>query len=231
MARGVPCRQAVGSGRSPFTLQARHTRPPGARDLGPSGRSPRGTRGTPEACLPPPAPQGCTHPREPRQRDPPPTSPVGATCRTSVCDEETVVSSHSFCSDFPRNAFVGVIIEPSTGTPAGRPPPQPPPPGRPASSLLAVARRLPSPTAGKQVSSTPGSRGCGSGRHTPTPGATLAQATAAYHRLPGGHRSRHRPHANTPPSGRRDWPSRGRSRQAPASAPRAGLRLSAAAAG
>ena len=59
MARGVPCRQAVGSGRSPFTLQARHTRPPGARDLGPSGRSPRGTLGTPEACLPQTPPHGC----------------------------------------------------------------------------------------------------------------------------------------------------------------------------
>ena len=140
-----------------------------------------GAPGPPEACLPPPAPQGCTHPREPRQRDPPPTSPVGATCRTSVCDEETVVSSHSFCSDFPRNAFVGVIIDPSTGTPAGRPPPQPPPPGRPASSLLAAARRLPSPTAGKQVSSTPGSRGCGSGRHTPPPGGYLG---AGHCRLP-----------------------------------------------
>ena len=29
-------------------------------------------------------------------------------------DEETVVSSHSFCSDFPRNACEGVIIDPST---------------------------------------------------------------------------------------------------------------------
>ena len=91
------------------------------------------------------------------------------------------MSSHSFCSDFPRNAFVGVIIDPSTGTPAGRPPPQPPPPGRPASSLLAAARRLPSPTAGKQVSSTPGSRGCGSGRHTPPPGGYLG---AGHCRLP-----------------------------------------------
>ena len=91
------------------------------------------------------------------------------------------MSSPSFCSDFPRNAFVGVIIDPSTGTPAGRPPPQPPPPGRPASSLLAAARRLPSPTAGKQVSSTPGSRGCGSGRHTPPPGGYLG---AGHCRLP-----------------------------------------------
>ena len=91
------------------------------------------------------------------------------------------MSSHSFCSDFPRNAFVGVIIDPSTGTPAGRPPPQPPPPGRPASSLLAAARSLPSPTAGKQVSSTPGSRGCGSGRHTPPPGGYLG---AGHCRLP-----------------------------------------------
>ena len=147
----------------------------------PQGSSPHGPPRPPEACLPPPAPQGCTHPREPRQRDPPPTSPVGATCRTSVCDEEMVVSSHSFCSDFPRNAFVGVIIDPSTGTPAGRPPPQPPPPGRPASSLLAAAHRLPSPTAGKQVSSTPGSRGCGSGRHTPPPGGYLG---AGHCRLP-----------------------------------------------
>ncbi|XP_047625158.1 basic proline-rich protein-like [Phacochoerus africanus] len=56
MARGVPCRQALGSARSPFTLQARHTRPPGARDLAPSGRAPQGTLGTPEACLPQPRP-------------------------------------------------------------------------------------------------------------------------------------------------------------------------------
>ena len=26
-------------------------------------------------------------------------------------DEETVVSSHSFCSDFPRNAWEGVVID------------------------------------------------------------------------------------------------------------------------
>lgn len=29
-------------------------------------------------------------------------------------DEETVEGSHSFCSDFPRNAYKGVIIDPST---------------------------------------------------------------------------------------------------------------------
>ena len=28
-------------------------------------------------------------------------------------DEETVERSHSFCSDFPRNAYKGVIIDPS----------------------------------------------------------------------------------------------------------------------
>ena len=46
------------------------------------------------------------------------TSPVlnskGGNVLDLSFDEETVVSSHSFCSDFPRNACEGVIIDPST---------------------------------------------------------------------------------------------------------------------
>ena len=44
----------------------------------------------------------------------PTLNPKGGNVLDLSFDEETVVSSHSFCSDFPRNACEGVIIDPST---------------------------------------------------------------------------------------------------------------------